>query len=45
MVSWTTVSTTDTHRAIEAVFRIEWAKRFRKIVGDGDSIVQEVFGG
>lgn len=24
---------------------IEWAKRFRKIVGDGDSIVQEVFGG
>jgi hypothetical protein len=24
---------------------IEWAKRFRKIVGDGDSVVQEVFGG
>jgi hypothetical protein len=24
---------------------IEWAKRFRKIVGDGDSLVQEVFGG
>jgi hypothetical protein len=24
---------------------IEWAKRFRKIVGDGDSIIQEVFGG
>ena len=24
---------------------VEWAKRFRKIVGDGDSIVQEVFGG
>ena len=24
---------------------IEWAKRFRSIVGDGDSIVQEVFGG
>jgi len=23
---------------------IEWAKRFRKIVGDGDSLVQEVFG-
>jgi hypothetical protein len=23
---------------------IEWAKRFRKIVGDGDSIVQEIFG-
>lgn len=23
---------------------IEWAKRFRKIVGDGDSIIQEVFG-
>ncbi len=22
---------------------IEWAKRFRKIVGDGDSIVQEIF--
>jgi hypothetical protein len=24
---------------------IEWAKRFRKVVGDGDSIIQEVFGG
>jgi hypothetical protein len=24
---------------------IEWAKRFRKIVGDGESIVQEIFGG
>ena len=24
---------------------LEWAKRFRKIVGDGDSLVQEVFGG
>jgi hypothetical protein len=24
---------------------IEWAKRFRKIVGDGESVVQEVFGG
>jgi hypothetical protein len=24
---------------------IEWARRFRKIVGDGESIVQEVFGG
>ena len=24
---------------------IEWAKRFRKIVGDGDSLIQEVFGG
>jgi hypothetical protein len=24
---------------------IEWAKRFRKIVGDGDSMIQEVFGG
>jgi hypothetical protein len=24
---------------------IEWAKRFRRIVGDGDSLVQEVFGG
>lgn len=24
---------------------IEWAKRFRKIAGDGESIVQEVFGG
>jgi hypothetical protein len=22
---------------------IEWAKRFRRIVGDGDSLVQEVF--
>ena len=22
---------------------IEWAKRFRKIVGDGDSLVQEIF--
>jgi hypothetical protein len=22
---------------------IEWAKRFRKIVGEGDSVVQEVF--
>ncbi len=24
---------------------IEWARRFRKIVGDGESVVQEVFGG
>ena len=24
---------------------IEWAKRFRKIVGDGESVIQEVFGG
>ena len=24
---------------------IEWAKRFRKVVGDGESVVQEVFGG
>ena len=24
---------------------IEWAKRFRKVVGDGDSMIQEVFGG
>ena len=24
---------------------IEWARRFRKIVGDGESIIQEVFGG
>ena len=24
---------------------LEWAKRFRKIVGDGESVVQEVFGG
>jgi len=24
---------------------IEWAKRFRRIVGDGDSMIQEVFGG
>jgi hypothetical protein len=24
---------------------IEWARRFRKIVGDGDSLIQEVFGG
>ena len=24
---------------------IEWAKRFRKIVGEGESVVQEVFGG
>jgi hypothetical protein len=24
---------------------IEWAKRFREIVGDGESVVQEVFGG
>lgn len=24
---------------------IEWARRFRKIAGDGESIVQEVFGG
>jgi len=24
---------------------LEWAKRFRRIVGDGDSLVQEVFGG
>ena len=24
---------------------IEWAKRFRKIVGDGESVMQEVFGG
>jgi hypothetical protein len=24
---------------------IEWAKRFRKIVGDGESVLQEVFGG
>jgi hypothetical protein len=24
---------------------IEWAKRFRKIVGEGDSVIQEVFGG
>jgi len=24
---------------------IEWAKRFRKIVGDGDSLIQEVYGG
>ena len=24
---------------------IEWAKGFRKIVGDGESVVQEVFGG
>jgi len=24
---------------------IEWAKRFRNIVGDGESVLQEVFGG
>src|SRR5256885_9193757 len=24
---------------------LEWAKRVRKIVGDGESVVQEVFGG
>jgi hypothetical protein len=24
---------------------IEWARRFRKIVGDGESVIQEVFGG
>jgi hypothetical protein len=24
---------------------IEWGKRFRSIVGDGESVVQEVFGG
>ena len=24
---------------------IEWGKRFRKIVGDGESVIQEVFGG
>jgi len=24
---------------------VEWAKRFRKIVGDGESVIQEVFGG
>jgi hypothetical protein len=24
---------------------LEWARRFRKVVGDGESIVQEVFGG
>jgi hypothetical protein len=24
---------------------LEWAKRFRKIVGDGESVIQEVFGG
>jgi len=24
---------------------LEWARRFRKIVGDGESVVQEVFGG
>ncbi|SRR6266545_5318176 len=24
---------------------IEWAKRFRKIVGEGESVIQEVFGG
>lgn len=24
---------------------IEWAKRFRRIVGDGESAIQEVFGG
>jgi hypothetical protein len=24
---------------------VEWAKRFRDLVGDGESIVQEVFGG
>ena len=24
---------------------VEWGRRFRKIVGDGESIIQEVFGG
>jgi len=24
---------------------IEWAKRFRKIVGEGESVIQQVFGG
>ena len=24
---------------------IEWAKRFRRIVGDGESVIQEIFGG
>jgi hypothetical protein len=24
---------------------VEWARRFRKIVGDGESVIQEVFGG